>query len=385
MSKSTQYLRGKQRERGSETQRFMTDGFDRWAETSAPASFNTMEKNPTELINDNMASGIRYSQKLDGMVGSARGRKGKRGGAWWDDAWNSVANEFTNPESYLAQGVGKFGNEFTDKDSLLRGQYLGQAADGVSKAAPIIDILAEQMGLGKGVGKTMADILKGAEEVNKGAKAVGLGRPSNRDAQIMRGMGKGGRVYTSPYGRPYDRPVKGGQKGALDYVSEMVPQSREGIAAAKTYAPLLKMLLKGEAPQYSSQIDQGAKMLGLGRKKKGKKGGFLDFGAIGRDIENAFRPVGDAFNLAPQLISQSIAQPINQPFMGEIGKVAKAQMSPSYLLAEQGKMAQQPFGKVGGMKMRRPSARNEVVRRVMAERGCSLPEASSIVKREGLY
>ncbi|MEY4096900.1 MAG: hypothetical protein RLZZ102_587, partial [Pseudomonadota bacterium] len=80
-----------------------------------------------------------------------------------------------------------------------------------------------------------------------------------------------------------------------------------------------------------------------------------------------------------------IAQPINQPFMGEIGKVAKAQMSPSYLLAEQGKMAQQPFGKVGGMKMRRPSARNEVVKRVMAERGCSLPEASSIVKREGLY
>jgi len=350
MSKNTQYLRGKQRERGSDTQRFMTDGFDRWAETSAPASFNSMEKIPTELVNDDMASGIRYSQKLDGMVGSARSRKGKRGGAWWDDAWNSVANEFTNPESYLAQGVGKFGNEFTDKDSLLRGQYLGQAADGVSKAAPIIDILAEQMGLGKGVGKTMADVLKGAQEVNKAASSVGLGKK------------RGGRVYTSPYGRPYDRPVKGGQKGALDYVSEMVPQSREGIAAAKTYAPLLKALLKGEAPQYSAQIDQGAKMLGLG-KKKGKKGGFIDFGALGRDIENAFRPVGDAFNLAPQLIAQPIQQ--KQPFMGEIGKVA--------------------IGKVGGMKMRRPSARNEVVKRVMAERGCSLPEASSIVKREGLY
>jgi hypothetical protein len=382
MSKNTQYLRGKQRERGSDTQRFMTDGFDRWAETSAPASFNSMEKIPTELVNDDMASGIRYSQKLDGMVGSARSRKGKRGGAWWDDAWNSVANEFTNPESYLAQGVGKLGNEFTDKDSLLRGQYLGQAADGVSKAAPIIDILAEQMGLGKGVGKTMADVLKGAQEVNKAASSVGLGkkrggrvytspygRPYDRPV-------KGGRVYTSPYGRPYDRPVKGGQKGALDYVSEMVPQSREGIKAAKTYAPLLKALLKGEAPQYSAQIDQGAKMLGLG-KKKGKKGGFLDFGAIGRDIENAFRPVGEAFNLAPQLIAQPIQQ--KQPFMGEIGKVAMGQMSPAYLLDQQGKVA---MGKVGG---RKPSARNEVVKRVMAERGCSLPEASSIVKREGLY
>lgn len=34
---------------------------------------------------------------------------------------------------------------------------------------------------------------------------------------------------------------------------------------------------------------------------------------------------------------------------------------------------------------RKPSARNEVVKQVMRERGCSLPEASKIVKAEGLY
>jgi len=39
----------------------------------------------------------------------------------------------------------------------------------------------------------------------------------------------------------------------------------------------------------------------------------------------------------------------------------------------------------GGRKHRKPSARNLIVRKVMAERGCSLPEASAIVKREGLY
>ena len=227
-----------------------------------------------------------------------------RGGAWYDDAWNSVqsgwgqvANEFTNPESYLQQGVGqvtneftnpesllrgeylpKLGNEFSNSDSLLRAQYLGQAADGVSKAAPILDILGEQMGLGKGVGKTMAEVLKGAQEVNKAAKSVGYGKK------------------------------RGGKKGALDYVSEYVPESRDAISQAKGYAPLLKMLLKGQAPQYSSHIDQGAEMLGLGRK---------------------------------------------------VGGSAKSS--------------------------RKPSARNEVVKRVMAERGCSLPQASSIVKREGLY
>lgn len=47
--------------------------------------------------------------------------------------------------------------------------------------------------------------------------------------------------------------------------------------------------------------------------------------------------------------------------------------------------------KVGGMMCgsakpkRKPSARNEVVRQVMKERGCSLPQASRIVKEEGLY
>ena len=38
-----------------------------------------------------------------------------------------------------------------------------------------------------------------------------------------------------------------------------------------------------------------------------------------------------------------------------------------------------------GRRKRRPSARNMLVKKVMRERGCSLPEASRIVKQEGLY
>ena len=299
-----------------------------------------MEKLPTDLTKGTMASGMRYGKSLDNMVGSSRKRKGKKGGAWYDDVWGKISNEFTNPQSYLqqgvgqvtneftnpdsylAQGVGKVGNEFTDKDSLLRAQYLGQAADGVAKAAPILDMLGEQMGLGKGVGKTMAEVLKGAQEVNKAAKSVGLGKK------------------------------RGGKKGALDYVSEFVPESRDAISQAKGYAPLLKMLLKGQAPQYSSQIDEGAKFLGLG-KKKGKKGGFIDFGAIGRELGNVFDPNK---NGVAQAFKPLQLQPV------------------AYSQAE--------VKQKGG---RKPSARNEIVKRVMAERGCSLPQASSIVKREGLY
>lgn len=310
----------------------MTDGFDRWAESETPASFNSLEKNPTELTKGTMASGMRYGQNLDGMVGSSRKRKGKHtmpdgsvmlgskhGGGIYDDflaGFNKISNEFTNPQSYLQQGVGqvtneftnpdsvlrgdylpKVGNEFTNNESLLRAQYLGQAADGVAKAAPILDMLGEQMGLGKGVGKTMAEILKGANEVNKAAKAVGYGK-------------RGGR-----------KCCMGGKKGALDYVSEYVPESRDAISQAKGYAPLLKMLLKGQAPQYSSYIDQGADMLGLGRRVGG------------------LRMRNPAVDPRPMEVKSS----------------------------------------------RKPSARNEIVKRVMAERGVSMPQASSIVKREGLY
>jgi len=349
MSRTTQYIRGKQRERGGETSRFMVDGFDRWAESDAPASFNSMEKIPTELTKGTMASGMRYGKSLDGMVGSARGRKGKRGGAIFDDlmtGWNRVTNEFTNPDSYLQQGVGKVtneftnpesllrgdylpkvGNEFTNNESLLRAQYLGQAADGVSKAAPILDMLGEQMGLGKGVGKTMAEVLKGAQEVNKAAKSVGYGK--------------------------YGKKKHGGAKGALDYVSEFVPESRDAISQAQSYAPLLKMLLKGQAPQYSSQIDQGAKMLGLGKKKKG---GFFGVGNMG---------------MAQQIAHQ----------LPEYAEAVKPMSK--ILLSKLSEMNKQPEIKTRGG--RKPSARNEVVKRVMAERGCSLPQASSIVKREGLY
>lgn len=42
-------------------------------------------------------------------------------------------------------------------------------------------------------------------------------------------------------------------------------------------------------------------------------------------------------------------------------------------------------GEGDGRRKRKPSARNLLVRKVMMERGCSLPEASSIVKREGLF
>jgi hypothetical protein len=43
------------------------------------------------------------------------------------------------------------------------------------------------------------------------------------------------------------------------------------------------------------------------------------------------------------------------------------------------------FETYGGRKKRAPSARNEIVKKVMAERGLSLPQASKYVKEHNLY
>lgn len=52
MSDYTAYVRGQMEERKkSQTGRFMKDGFDRWAESSAPARVGQMEKEPAEATN----------------------------------------------------------------------------------------------------------------------------------------------------------------------------------------------------------------------------------------------------------------------------------------------------------------------------------------------
>jgi len=51
----TLYLRGKRQERGDYRAKFMTDGFDRWAETSAPARVGRVEKEPSDVVNTTMS------------------------------------------------------------------------------------------------------------------------------------------------------------------------------------------------------------------------------------------------------------------------------------------------------------------------------------------
>lgn len=84
MSDLTGYIRGQMEERNkSQTGRFMKDGFDRWAESSAPARVGQMEKEPAEQTSTMRNVGSGYGScgcEHECGCGMRKGRKGKKGG-----------------------------------------------------------------------------------------------------------------------------------------------------------------------------------------------------------------------------------------------------------------------------------------------------------------
>ena len=78
----SEYMRGKMAERGtSQGVQFSRDGFDRWAESTAPARAGQMEKMPaeTQMVNTGGAMSVaqakrlakKYGQSVTDMVGGA--------------------------------------------------------------------------------------------------------------------------------------------------------------------------------------------------------------------------------------------------------------------------------------------------------------------------
>ena len=97
------------------------------------------------------------------------------------DTGRKIKNEFTNPNSLLAQGVKKVGNEFTNKDSVLRGKILPEAAKIANVVTPF---LAGIPGVGEAAEALNAG-LQGAQKANQGAKSVGLGLELQRRGEEL--------------------------------------------------------------------------------------------------------------------------------------------------------------------------------------------------------
>ena len=119
--------------------------------------------------------------------------------------------------------------------------------------------------------------------------------------------------------------------------------------------------------------------------RKGKGDGMLLPAAAAMAVRHARKKKGGVVPLAiPALVAAapylaSAATGIAAGVYGERGVQAlKKKIAKNYI-------SEHSVGRGAGAAKRKPSARNEIVRQVMRERGCSLPEASRIVKVEGLY
>lgn len=265
-----------------------------------------------------------------GIVGGAMmcGQKGMSGGSFWDDIQHAFSDEVWNPQKNgVAQAFNDFGQsvkqEFVDPNSTLRGQILPGAAKVMSGLTAI-----------PGVGEVLAPItglVDAAQAANQAAKSVGLGKKK----------GKGKLVITHG----------GAKTGAYE---------GEGVAE-----DAIAKFQKARKPKAESFIEHERRMTQTADiptySMKGE--GWWD------DIKSAAKGVAQ----------QVIADPV-----GSFEKAKKGY--------EIGKQVYDTVKGKGGKKRRAPAGphdgrrkRAEVVKKVMAEKGLSMIEASKYVKAHGLY
>ena len=279
-----------------------------------------------------------------------------KGGAWWDfldpnknglsasvqRSNSAIANEFTNPNSNLANFGKKVGNEFTDPNSVLRKDVLPIAGD-------VASILAMAV---PGVGP----------ELSLGIKAVQMANRANKVAGLL-GVGK----------RKYNNPFKGGKMPSMKQMQNMAQLAQLGYS--------LKNKVSGGRPVRGLPEGYIA-----GAKPKSKK--MNKNKMMGGAWYNNFNDLSNLYKSLPTM--GQVEQGVNDAY--KIYKIAQSFRTghDKNPLSSKGGMrpnnnssANWAYG--GAKKKDGRSIRATIVRKVMQERGCSLPMASKIVKQEGLY
>lgn len=318
----TQYIRSKMAERGSERGvSFMRDGFDRWAESETPARSGQMEKIPAETQMANYGGAMSLSR-------AKKLQMSIHGGA--DPL--AIAKKAVAEAQKL---INMWRSVSTWLDSLkteLEDEVIDNPAAPPSYKNVANNLLSALNSL-----KGMQTILDG---VASAASLVGLGRKGARlhgGAFSLADIGTHAAKIASVYG--WLRDNKPGIVGVL---------------GLKALQPIGNQVLEAITPIFTA--------IGLGRSVGGRKCCCDDYsgGAV------SSRPVGGRSSFPPL--------PSGTKMLG--GR--------SYGGAKQyGMMEAPPMREIMGGK--KPSARGEVVKRVMREQGLSLPQASKYVKDYGLY
>lgn len=351
----TTYVRAKLAERNP-TMRvhkpatFMKDGFDRWAESTEPMRVGQMEKIAAEETK--MSSGgamsiqdvIRYGKqahqfgKTHGktMKALARAYGGEYGSKAADVAemlgYGGGAVDYFNPRSSRGALDGMGDGAMGTRKGQVR-KTARRAYEGMSGGVKLYDVI-------EGVSKGHAKAKEYAPRVKRTARMAGVPQV----AEAIEYLGYGG-------------------NGINPATMAMAPVIAS--KAVKYAAPHIKKYAKSKG---QDAVVRGIEMLGYG-----------DGGVRRRKTKGGVLPLAAPALIAAAPYLASAATGIAAGIYGERGvQSLKKKIARNYV-------QEHNIGRGAGGAKRKPSARNEIVRQVMRERGVSLPEASSIVKREGLY
>jgi len=367
-SDMTEYLRVKMAERGTQgPERFMQDGFDRWAESTQPARMGQMEKMPSEPSMESMggAMTVKMAKKyLKDKMGSEL-----QGGFDPVAAFNDIKNGATQLLNFW-RAISKFLNDLKSElnDEVINNPTM--RADVKAAAQQFLTFLQRL--------ELVQAVLDG---ISKMASAVGFGRRGGKlqGGSVMDDFRTYGKTIFDTYmwikkNGPAIRVLLGlnAMKPVGTEVLKVVEPVLNFLGAGKSGGRrtiLRDKLMSAEVPMLEDMSASGGAMCTCPKKVGGrKKLPVVD--ATARSMSMGGRKCGgiremsmpidtkNRLQISEDMYNQKMASRPVQVGMGSGGRV------------------------IGG---KAPSARGAVVSKIMKEKGLSLPQASKYVKEHGLY
>jgi hypothetical protein len=406
----SQYVRAKMAERGSNSQaKFMMDGFDRWAESTAPAREGQMEKMPAE---SQMASsgGAMTLSKAKQRLHRLEGIHELEGGV------DVIPQAVKDAANYAKQMIRVWDGISARINSFLE-ELQDQIIDDPKSPPSLVNFAKKLQGWFEQI-RFLKDILDGASEL---AKSIGLGKK-----------------------RKYSVKLRGGASLSWSDLANYAKQIAELYSFLKTNAGNIKKILamkslQPEGGQILNVVTPILSAIGMGRPSGGRsassrcecddmKGGFNPVGDMTRLLTNPgygqkTRHEGIAYG-EKMAVHSGIKKAeggrsrsarkvaiMDGPSYGGAAlsrsgalRAYEADGTPVLSDLERKKMmaalepergyqdVNSPYmpqirASNGGASCggRKPSARGAIVRKIMHEMGLSLPQASKYVKDNGLY
>ena len=331
------------------------------------------------------------------------------------NAFNTVKNEFVNPNSVLRHDVApKVANEFTDPNSVLRGQVIPIGAQVAQYSQPFVDMAVPGLGTAINTG------FKAANYANKGAKMLGYG---------------GERIVG---GKPPTAGTLKKEAEALAYMEGLMKTGITANGAIEQHYRVFRTIAKGRLAQLLANkghaVDYADGRFNWRQKKDrddeddepdddahlllnfSKKARVSDKEGSGRGESQRAQTMlgqmkkGRARNNGVPLLSggmfglpkysakeQAIMNKTRNRVRGSGVKPNKSLLSKMFGRGIGAGMLEEPMpitgtnlslsgsGQTGAYEGQGRSKRAEIVKRVMAEKGLKMIEASKYVKEHGLY